>query len=672
MFTELGLIMNKISHIFLTSCIILLNTVNIISQSNKLALANWEKQSFIKNRAIQKVLYPGDSNIDVTYYKLNLTITYQPNYLIGIVTVNAKSNLSSLKNFFLDLQDTLKVDSVVSSNGKKLSYTHSKAKLNITLDTTYNSGQQFSVNIFYRGIPGSSGFGSFEFGSHNNKPVIWSLSEPYGASDWWPCKDTPADKADSSDVWITCDTSLTGVSNGLLQKVVNNGNGTHTFEWKNTYPIAQYLISIAISNYTKYTLYYKYTSQDSMPVENYTYPEEFDSLKPDINETINMLKFFSEKYELYPFIKEKYGQVQFGWDGGMEHQTITSLGEFGTFIQAHELSHQWFGDKITCRDWQDIWLNEGFATFSEALYAQAIGGDSAYNNYMQTFIHSAKSAKGSIYVEDISSVSNIFDYNRSYAKGAVVLHMLKGIVGDSTFFKILRTYLNDPKLAYGTATTADFETDAEKVYGQSLSYFFDEWIYGQGYPDYNVQWNFVKNSANTSTITLNISQSININPSFFTMPIQIKIILLNGDTTVTIFNNALVQQFKIGIKGIPLYIIFDPDNLILHDISVIDSVDLTKPRSFILEQNFPNPFNPSTEIKYSIPVQEKGYIPVKLSVFDVTGRLVATLVNEMQPAGNYSVIFTSTKNKIHLSSGIYIYTLNAGSYFAVKKMVLIK
>jgi aminopeptidase N len=665
--------MFKIIQLLLSAWIILLiSAVNIFSQGKILTLSNWEKRSFLKNETLKNVQYPGDSTINVTYYKLNLTITYQPDYLIGIVTVNAKSNTSLLKNFFLDLQDTLKVDSVISSDRRKLTYTHSGAKLIITLDTTYNIGQLFSVNIFYRGVPGSSGFGSFEFGSHNNKPVIWSLSEPYGASDWWPCKDTPADKADSSDVWITCDTSLTGVSNGLLQTVINNGDGTHTFKWKNTYPIAQYLISIAISNYTKYTLYYKYTVKDSMPVDNYIYPEDFDSLKSDLDGTINMLNFFSNKYGLYPFIKEKYGQAQFGWGGGMEHQTITSLGVFGTFVQAHELSHQWFGDKITCRDWQDIWLNEGFATFSEALYAQALGGDSAYYNYMQNLFQSAKSAKGSVYVEDISSVNNIFNYNRTYAKGAVVLHMLRGIVGDSTFFKILNAYLTDPKLAYGTAITADFEADAEKVYGKSLSYFFDEWIFGQNYPDYNVKWNFVKNSTNTTTVTLNISQSTNINPQFFTMPIQIKIILLNGDTTVTVFNNAAVQQFKIAINGIPRYIIFDPNNWILHDISVIDSVDLTKPKLFMLNQNFPNPFNPSTEITYSIPIQEKGYIPVKLSVYDITGKIVSILVDELQSAGNYAVIFPSTKNKIHLSSGIYIYTLRAGLYFAVKKMIMIK
>ncbi len=664
--------MSKIFRLYFTIIIILCLAVDVIPQTSYNSLISSEKEAFLKNEAIQKVEYPGDSTIDVTYYKLNLTITYKPDYLKGIVTVNAKSNLSSLRNFFLDLQDTLKVDSVVSSGGKALSFSHSNAKLYITLDKVYNPGQLFSVKIYYRGVPGASGFGSFEFGNHNGEPAIWSLSEPYGASDWWPCKDTPADKADSSDVWITCDSSLTGVSNGLLKDVVNNGNGTKTYEWKNTYPIAQYLISIAISNYKKYTLYYKYSAKDSMPVENYVYPEDFDAAKPYLDETINMLKVFSRKYELYPFIKEKYGQVQFGWAGGMEHQTITSLGSFGTFIQAHELSHQWFGDKVTCRDWRDIWLNEGFAVFSEALYAETLGGDSAYKNYFQGLMQSAKEAVGSIYVQDISSVNSIFDYDRTYAKGAVVLYMLRGIVGDSIFFHMLRTYLDDPELAYGTATTADFERDAEKVYGQSLSYFFNEWIYGEGYPHYNVKWNYVRNSANTSTVNIDVSQSKGINPVFFTMPVEIEIFLQSGDTTVTLFNNAANQKFKIGINGIPRYIEFDPDNLILHDISVIDTIDLTKPTSFVLSQNYPNPFNPTTVIKYSIPVQERGYIPVKLTVYDINGRVVSTLVNELQPAGEYSVDFPSDKNKIHLSSGIYFYRLQAGNFVSVKKMILIK
>ncbi len=640
------------------------------AQSIRESLLKSEKQSLIHLKKLSNVQYPGDSTIDVTYYKLNLTLTYSPNYLKGIVTVNAKNNLSGLNAFFLDLQDTLTIDSVLS-NGKQLTFSHSNAKLNVTLDKNYNAGEIFSVTVYYEGVPGSSGFGSFAFGSHNGFPAIWSLSEPYGASDWWPCKDTPADKADSSDVWITCDNSLTAASNGILQTVLDNGNGTHTFKWKNSYPIAQYLISIAISNYVVYTNYYKYSVSDSMPITNYVYPETFPSAKSSIDKVPNMIKIYSDHYGQYPFLREKYGQAQFGWGGGMEHQTITSLGGFDEDLEAHELAHQWFGDMVTCKDWQDIWLNEGFATYSEAIYFGTTQGENVYNQMISQDMQTALNATGSIYVQDISNVNNIFDYSRTYAKGAVVLHMLRGIVGDSAFFKILKTYASYPGLTYNSATTSDFESVAEKIYGSSLSYFFNEWIYGENYPHYQVSRNSHLVGNNIYTVTININQTSNTNPQFFTMPIQIKISTSAGDTTVTVFNDQQNQQFNINVNGVPNFINFDPNNFILKNISIIDSIDLTKPKFFSLEQNYPNPFNPSTIIEYTIPVQAKGYIPVKLIVYDILGRQVDVLVNSNQASGTYQVVLTA-KDLGKLASGVYIYKLFAGNYSSTKKMVLLK
>ncbi len=641
------------------------------AQSLQEAITKSNERNLFDLKKISKVLYPGDSTIDVVYYKLNLTITYSPEYLKGIVTVNAKSKISGLSSFFLDLQNALTVDSVLS-NSKPLSFSHSNAMLNISLNKNYNIGEIFSVTIFYEGVPGSSGFGSFAFSSHAGSPAIWSLSEPYGASDWWPCKDTPADKADSSDVWITCDNTLTAASNGILQNVIDNGNGTHTFQWKNSYPIAQYLISIAISNYVEYTNYYKYSVSDSMPITNYVYPEYFSSSKSFIDKVPNMIKIYSSYYGQYPFLREKYGQAQFGWGGGMEHQTITSLGDFDEDLEAHELAHQWFGDMVTCKDWQDIWLNEGFATYSEAVYFGATQGQNVYNQMISQDMQTAKSAVGSIYVQDISNINSIFDYARSYAKGAVVLHMLRGIVGDSVFFKILRTYASYPGLTYNVATTSDFESVAEKIYGSSLSYFFNEWIYGENYPSYQMSWSSNSIGNNIYNVQINISQNENTNPQFFTMPIQLKISTSIGDTIITVFNDQRIQQFNVNIKGAPNYIDFDPSNLILKDISIIDSIDLTKPKTFNLEQNYPNPFNPTTKIVYSIPVQTKGYIPVKLIVYDIMGKEVAVLVNSVQSAGTYQITFPQKKESGKLSSGVYIYILTAGNYIESKKMVLIK
>ena len=632
------------------------------------------KESLQNISHLLKVEYPGDPAIDIKYYKLNLKVTYSPNYLSGSVTIKAAPVHNSLYSIFLDLQNPMIVDSIMSGN-VKLHFSHTNAKLNITLNKTYSPDEIFEIKIYYQGVPGSSGFGSFEFDTHgNNEPVIWTLSEPYGASDWFPCKDTPADKADSSDVWITVDKNLYGVSNGTLVDILENSDNTATYKWTNKYPIAQYLISLAISDYTIYKNYFKYGEKDSMPVINYIYPENLAVYQPLLDKVPNMLRVLSDYFGLYPFIEDKYGNAEMGWKGGggMENQTVSSISRFTETILVHELTHQWFGDKITCRDWQNIWLNEGFATYGEMIYAEKVYGDSAYKNFVTLEMSHAKNAKSSIYVQDINSVSEIFNGDRSYSKGGIVLHMLRGVVGDSAFFKIMKTYSNDPRIAYSTAVTEDFQRDAEAVSGQDLSYFFNEWIYGENYPKYKIEWHSDKTNNNYE-VTLNISQTINTYPSYFTMPVQIKISTSAGDTLLSFFNDQQDQQVKFLVKGTPVSVTIDPDNWIMKDaITFPDSTSVSGPMKFELKQNHPNPlnpFNPTTTIEYQVPELNTVYnTNVSLIVYDILGKRVAVLVDKAQSAGKYSVVF----NANGLASGVYIYSLKVGSLVTTKKLVLLK
>ena len=231
-----------------------------------------------------------------------------------------------------------------------------------------------------------------------------------------------------------------------------------------------------------------------------------------------MLLLFTNRFGPYPFLREKYGHAQFARDnGGMEHQTITSMGSASLTptVIAHELAHQWFGDKITCRDWQNIWLNEGFASYGEAVYAESVNGQSGYQTYMNGFMSGARLPVARFTCR-ISAVLAVFSISRrSYAKGATVLHMLRGVVGDSTFFKILRTYVATPALAYGTAVTEDFQAVAQQVSGKELAYFFKEWIYGEGYPTYKAT---ITTTGNSATVRLQQSNTTATNPASFTMP----------------------------------------------------------------------------------------------------------------------------------------------------------
>jgi len=643
----------------------LLLTSVLLSQQDYKPWIGAEKEQYKKAIELSKIQYPGDSQIDVTYYGLNIKVTWDPNYLSGNVSINIKSGSDSLSSFFLDLVDALSVDSLLL-NGSPTTFNHTNNKINVTLDHNYIKGESLTVKIFYQGVPGSSGFGSFEFSSHNGTTAIWSLSEPYGAPDWFPCKDSPADKADSSDVWITVGDDLTAVSNGTLESVTAGPKGIHTFHWKNHYPIDHYLISLTITNYYEYDTYFKYSKKDSMLISHFVYPEDFNSIKQYLDETANMIKVFSDKYGLYPFINDKYGHAQFGWGGGMEHQTCTSIGTFGTGIISHELSHQWFGDKITCKDWHHIWLNEGFATYSEAIYKEAKSGRSAYNSQIQSEMSNAKKAQGSIWVQNISSVNEIFNDARSYSKGACILHMLRGIVGDSVFFKIMKSYATDPSLSYGVATTEDFQAVAENVSGENLYYFFQEWIYGENYPRYTVSWNKSQVSEDLYKINLNIEQSTSKNPSFFTMPIKVKINTSLMDTVVTIFNNAQKQNFQFDVLGNPSSINFDDGNWILKNLqtTVTDVKDLSSFPQYNLEQNYPNPFNPSTIIRFQL--QAAGF--VTLRVYDILGKEVSTLINEYKPAGKYETEF----HPLNLSSGIYYYSIKAGDFSKTRKMLFLK
>jgi aminopeptidase N len=647
--------------------IVLLPVSLIYSQDFREDLIKSERTNFKKTNRFLKIEYPGDSTINVTYYKLNLTLNYDTKYLNGIVTVSFKSESSNLTSLFLDLQNSMIVDSV-KMNGTNINFSQpaGQAELVINLPSAMSLGEQASVDVFYGGNPVSSGFGSFAFGNDGSGgKVIYTLSEPYGARDWWPCKDTPADKADSSDVWITVENGLTAVSNGTLQEVVGNRNGTRTFKWKNSYPIAQYLISLTVANYLEYDTYYKYNSTDSMLISNYIWQNSYNSNTTQALDLVaDMIKILSDRYGPYPFIKEKYGHAQFGWGGGMEHQTITSVGGFNESLEIHELAHQWFGDKVTCKTWNDIWLNEGFATYSEGVYYEGKYGRQLYDSFIYQLMSGVKKyQQNSVYVNDISSIDNIFS-STSYLKGGLVLHMLRGIVGDSTFFRIMKTYNSDPRYAYNSASTSDFQGVAESVSGLDLSYFFNEWIYGVDYPRYSYNWSYLDIGGGFYKVTLNIDQPQRTNSQFFTMPVQIKITTSTGDTAITVFNNKLRQQFDISVNGMPLQLAFDPDNYILKESTLTDLPDKIIPREFQLEQNYPNPFNPVTVIKYYIPHITR----VKLTITDGLGRLVKTLVNKEQTSGQYSVTFDGKQ----LASGIYFYTLSTDKFIQTKKMILLK
>ncbi|MCX6218179.1 M1 family aminopeptidase [Spirosoma sp.] len=598
-----------------------------------------------------RLAYPGDASIDVTYYGLDMRLTTSPNTLRAATTITLKSTVASLGSFYLDLNSTtattgegLRVDSV-KAGSRTLPFQHDQNKLTITPPQPLTIGQVLTLTVFYQGIPNSTTNGSFKFDKHESTadPVIWSLSEPYGASDWFPCRDTPADKADSSSVRITAPAQLVSVSNGALVSTTSNTDGTKTYLWRNSYPIAQYLISIAVSNYSEYNTPVTYGSQ-TMPVTHYIYPENLVQVQASLDRTPGMIQLFSNRFGPYPFLREKYGHAQFARNnGGMEHQTISSMGisSLTPTVIAHELGHQWFGDKITCRDWQNIWLNEGFASYTEAIYTESVSGLAGYQNYMNNFMSSARTARGSIYVQDISNFNNIFSSSRTYAKGAAVLHMLRGVLGDSTFSRTIRTYAESPVLAYKTAVTEDFQTVAEQVSSRSLDYFFKEWIYGEGYPVYKAT---VSPGSTDKTVTVRLEQrnAFATSPASFTMPVQLQIKSAAGDTTVTVVNDRPDQTFTLPAKGTVSGLVVDPSNWILKTVesvsvsssvtpstSVVTALDDPTPGSFRL---YPNPTTETLLVDFTLPSGGAATI----SLINLQGQRLQTITDPSLTAGKHT------------------------------------
>jgi len=500
-----------------------------------------------------------EEGIDVRYYNIAIEITPFPPRVDGIVTMTAVSLEDGLDSIRLDLVSSLVISSV-TVNGSPAGFHQHVADFDVALDRPYASGESFDVVIEYGGTPGER----LQFTTTGGgAPFICSLSEPYFSRDWWPCKDHPSDKADSVDLQITVPVGLKAGSNGTLLTTVS-GPTTTTYYWHHGYPIATYLVSVSVSNYSEFTDWFKYSPTDSMPVLNYFLPEHVDALRDSMRETVDMLGVFSDLFGLYPFVEEKYGhsEYNFGPWGAMEHQTMTSIimPSYSRWLVAHELAHQWFGDMITHRTWPHIWLTEGLAEYAFALYEEKRVGQDAYRAEIGDRMTDALTAAGSLHRADSSA---LFDMPLIYYKGSTIPHMLRHVMGDSLFFAGLKTYAGDPDYRYGNAVTEDFRGVLEDISGTDLGYFFDEWIYGSGYPHYTHHWN-ASAGPDGYLVDLYVSQETGTaNPAYFTMPLDVRLSAPGWDTTVVVFNDSAWQHKKLQVSHLPTTIELDPHDWIL-------------------------------------------------------------------------------------------------------------
>ncbi len=334
------------------------------------------------------------------------------------------------------------------------------------------------------------------------------------------------DKLDSIRVEITVPDGNKAASQGVLEEVVLNTDQTSTYVWVHRFPIPAYLVSMAITNYAEFS-YYAELENNTVEILNYVYPERLDDEMDRGLEIVPLMELFSDLFGEYPYASEKYGHAQASIPGGMEHTTMSTMSGLSFNLSAHELAHQWFGNKVTCGSWSDIWQNEGFATYLNGVAIEYLKPDE-FDEWKAARISSiTRQPDGSVFVTDTLDRDRIFNGRLSYNKGAYVLHMLRWVVGDEAFFEGCRNYLNDPDHSFSYAHTDEFIQIMEEASGKDLSEFFDDWYYGEGFPNYKIRY-----AQADGAVIVRINQILSHSSvDFFEMPIPLRLLGEESDTS---------------------------------------------------------------------------------------------------------------------------------------------
>ncbi|MBV2165289.1 MAG: T9SS type A sorting domain-containing protein [Kaistella sp.] len=618
--------------------------VQIYAQKNEEA----ERKSMINkellkySKMIDFNVNPNTLNYDLRYQRLELDLDPAQQFVSGTVTSHFVPN-QNISSIYFDLSDALTV-SEVKYHGASLPFTQLATKeLKIDFPAVIPSSSLDSLSIKYSGAPdtGGSAGDAFTVSTQNGTPVLYTLSEPYGAQEWFPTKQSLNDKIEKVDLKINTPSQYNVASNGkLYSETLLPGNRKLTF-WQTNYPIPAYLIALGITNYTKLN---DTMGSPAFPFVNYLYPSTTSNstVMSNIEWTKTVMNTFEQYFGPYPYRSEKYGHMQFGWGGGMEHATMSSMGSWGRGIIAHELAHQWFGDKVTCGAWNDIWLNEGFATFGEHLANEKLlMTNSQFMSYLGSEMnYITSSSGGSVYVSDtnLGNTGAIFSGRLSYSKGGYVVRMIKWILGDDVFYSALKDYHSRPELAYGYAKTADLKNSLLMSTGKDFTEFFNDWIYGQGYPTYQIRWNQTSDQVLRFKVSQTTSHS---SVNFFEMPLPIKVNGTGGQVAYLVLNHTTKNQNFANQINFPVSSVqFNYENQIIQRNSTV-----TKDTTILAVNDsgkdpvkvYPNPVKNSLSV--SGITKDQQY-----EIYSMDGKMIKT--------GTYSSGKTIDVNS--LTKGVYL------------------
>jgi len=619
-------------------------------------------------------------NYDVKHYNLDLQVSNTSSSISGNVIITSSVVATKLDTLVVELIDTMAVNNTfmvvdsVKINNIPQKYIHKDDLIIIPMINSINHGQIFSAQIYYHGMATANDYKAYGNGIIVIKKNMeaFTMSEPRWSKIWWPCKQDLTDKADSVTFCITTDSNNKSGSNGILKSTEYLPNGKVKYKWETHYPIDYYLISFVVGPFDEYVTYAKLkTSNDSIKIQsllNRSSPNYQKNIQA-IEVTKNLIGIYSDLFGVYPFKNEKYGYCAVDTAiGGMENQTMTTinsslLDENPDFVStyswviAHELAHHWFGDYVTCKTWNDVWINEGFASYMEYVALEKMHLDSLAKKLMNvTHSIALTSEQTSVYVPDssLNNDSRIFNTPTTYKKGASILHTLRyEINNDSLFFKGLKDFLT--QYSYSVAGTDDFKNSMEHTTGLDLTDFFNQWYYGVGYPRFNINW-----SQNSDTLTIRSVQSTTYsNPALFKTHFDVKLKYLSSDSTVRLFQNTNNQIFKIPVTGKVSSIEFDPDDWILKRVeSLITGINHGVDNSNSIRV-YPNPFKESTNFEFIVNKPQ----PVKIEILNVNGAIVESKIINCFEGMNYNIMGTS------LNKGIYFYRIIINETIETGKLI---
>lgn len=616
-------------------------------------IAEKEKTVFLSAQASEKTLL--ETDYVPVRYRLDFTANPPSTQFQGSTTMHFTTT-APLDRIEINAAPNLNIEEITYHTETITDFSRNNDVLRIELPETVPTNGMDSIRIEFSGLS-TTAPGYFVRNQLNSgTPIAYTLSEPFDASTWWVCKDDLLDKAEQIDLFITHPSEMKAAANGLRKSITDLGNGMSLTHWQHNYPIPAYLVALAVTDYDIYTTYVNVDGTE-LPIQNFLYPGVLSQVQENLDRTGEYISRMGNKYGDYPYLSEKYGHAQCEFGGGMENTTMTFMGGFSSSLIAHELAHQWFGDLVTCATWSDIWLNEGFAEYSYGWLLEEMNGDSSFRSWKENKVFSVISESwGSVWNPDPDNENRIFNSRLTYDKGSMAVHLIRFMLNDDElFYQSLRNFLNDPQFMFGFADTQQFKSSLEASTGRNWDDYFEDWIYGEGYPMLDVS---VSHNPQNHQYRVAFHQSpSHSSVELFRMPIEVEFNGAGGENEIRRFeineNDQVFITDDLPFQVINFMVNPNFDIICRVNSQTLDTEDIPVESSEI--KLYPNPATYTFTVEFDTPMDE-------ILIYDVNGNSVKRVESAQR--------FSQTVRTADLTPGVYIVQVKAKDKIRYKKLIV--